>query len=378
VDASCSGEFLSCCTHRITEDILQAGLEKILAVSLSQISTRHQEDYEIQTFHHPCFPRRIYIKAPGILEIQKLMKFSAYGSLASRATRIMDDIDLNLLLGTNVSDVPCPGSWVRIKQACIYKGDLALVLYTPSEGDIVTIAVVPRFSVSQSKKRKGNGLFARAPLAPALLDPKIVAKFPSDEHNVHSIGSRRFYPNGLEFLQTPSVHSLKIEPSPSEAELLLFQSSFGLLDTTYEHEHIIQRAVYEAFHNKSKMLWHAGDRVRILEGTFVNILCSILEIDELNQSAIVEFGPPKPMRVEVMMYDLERQFLVGDQVRVALGENKGRTGSIVEIIDDVATIVEGTASQLTEVTPPLPFILLHLLIILPSSKSYCCILRAIS
>lgn len=358
----------------MTENILQAGIEKILAVSLLEIS-KTRGDCEIQTFHNPCFPRRIYIKAPGILEIQELMKFSAYGPLVSRATRIIDDIDLNLLLGTNAPDVPCPGSWVRIRQACIYKGDLALVLFTPSEGDIVTIVVVPRFSVSQSKKRKSNGLFARAAPAPALLDPRIVAKFPSDEHNVHSIGSRRFYPNGLEFLRTPSIHSLKIEPSPSEAELLLFQSSFGLLDSTYEHEHIIQRAVYEAFRNKSRTFWHAGDRVRILEGTFVNTSCSILEIDEANQSAIVEFGSPKPIRVEVMMYDLERQFLVGDQVRVALGENKGRTGSIVKIIDDVTTIVEGTASQLTEVTTPL--ILFHLLIILPSYKSYHYILRAI-
>ena len=349
MDASCSGEFLPCCTHRVTENILQPGIEKIFAESLLEISKTHG-DCEIQTFHNPRFPRRIYIKAPGIVEIQELMKFSAYGRLVSRATRIMDDINFNPMLAS-VPDVPCPGSWVRIRLTCIYKGDLALVLFPPGEGDVVTIVVVPRFSVSQSKKRKGNGLFARAAPAPALLDPKIVAQFPSNEHNVHTIGARRFYPNGLEFLWTPSIHSLEIEPSPSETELLLFQSSFGRLDLTYEFEHIIQRAVNEAFRNKSRTLWHTGDRVRILEGAFVDTSSFILEIDEANQSAIVEFGSPKPIHVEVSMNDLERQFLVGDQVRVALGENKGRMGSILEIINDVATIVEGTASQLTEVTP---------------------------
>ena len=105
------------------------------------------------------------------------------------------------------------------------------------------------------------------------------------------------------------------------------------------------------------------------------MLCSIYEIDEANQSTIVEFGSPKLMHVEVSMEDLERQFLVGDQVCVVLGENKGRTGSIIEISDDVGTIVEGTAYQLIEITPP--SILLHLLIILSSSEYCCCILRAI-
>ena len=75
------------------------------------------------------------------------------------------------------------------------------------------------------------------------------------------------------------------------------------------------------------------------------------------------------------MEDLERRFLVGDQIRVMLGENKGRTGSIIEISGDVGTIIEGTAHQLIEVTPP--SILLHLLIILSSSEYCCCILRAI-
>ena len=75
------------------------------------------------------------------------------------------------------------------------------------------------------------------------------------------------------------------------------------------------------------------------------------------------------------MEDLERRFLVGDQIRVMLGENKGRTGSIIEISDNVGTIVEGTAHQLIKVTPP--SILLHLLIILSSPEYCCCILKAI-
>jgi len=76
------------------------------------------------------------------------------------------------------------------------------------------------------------------------------------------------------------------------------------------------------------------------------------------------------------MEDLEQQFFVGHQVHVALGNNRGRMGSILQINDNVGIIVEGTANQLTEVTHP--SIIIHLLIVLPSLKSYCCILRAIT
>ena len=193
----------------------------------------------------------------------------------------------------------------------------------------------------------------------------------------------------LEFLQASGAHALMIESCPSEAELHLFQSSLVLLnaiyetknvslelfDVIYDLENVTWRAVNEAFHNKSRRLWHPGDQVQIWEGAFMDMLCSIHEINEANQSAVVEFGLPKLTHVEVSMEELEREFHVGDQVRVALGENKGRTGSIVKITNGIGTIVEGMAKDLIEVTPSAIFF--HLLITLSRFEYYCCILRAI-
>jgi len=319
-------------------------METILAEGLSKISQKIHGYSAIKTYHIPFLPRRLYIEAPGIAEIQEFMKFSAYHHLVSCATRVLDDIDRGFLHSTSKPDVPSTGSWVRIIQPGIYKGDLAVVYNTPSTGDIVLIAVVPRF---RNKKRKGKG---NARPAPALLDPKFVAQFPPDKYNIYFIESRKFTPNGLEFLWVASAHGLKIEPRPSEAELLLFQSSLGVLDDTFELDLVIQRAVKKAFCNKSRRLWRMGDRVRIVEGALVDTLCSIHEIDEDNRSVVVEFDSPKPTRVEVSLEEVERQFLVGDQVCVALGENKGRTGSIVEMNDGVGTIVERTANEVIEVS----------------------------
>ena len=235
------------------------------------------------------------------------------------------------------------------------------------------IAVVPRFKVSRDKKRKGSRATQRA-----LLDLKFLLKFPPNKENILFIGSRMFHSFGLEILRAPCAHTLKIKPRPSKTELFLFQSCFER-DITYNTEDmtysLIRQAVNKAFRNESRRLWQTGDRVQILEGTFKNTSCSIHEIDEANQSAIVEFSSPTPTRVEVSIEDLERHFVVGDQVRVALGKNKGWTGSIIAITGDVGTIIEGTANQLTEVTPP--SILHHLLIILPSSKFFCPISRPI-
>lgn len=339
-------------------------MEKILAESLLEITRKTHEDCGIKTHHIPYLPRRVFIEAPGIVEIQEFMQFSAYGRLVSRATRILDDINRNFLHSASIPDVPCPGSWVRIIQAGIYKGDVALVLFTPSEGDIVSIAVVPRYNISQNKKRKGNRSIAKAVSAPSLLDPKIMAKIPPDENNIHLIGSRTFHRTGLEFLKAPSAHALKVDQRPSEAELVLFQSCLERLDEIGKTENFIRCAVNKAFREESRKLWHAGDRVRILEGAFVDTVCSIYEIDEGNGTAVVEFGFT---RVEVSIEDLERHFLVGDHVRVAIGKNKGSIGSILEITGDVGTIVEMTANQqVIQVTHP--SILYHLLIILPSSK----------
>jgi transcription antitermination factor NusG len=322
-------------------------METILAGSLLEISQKTHGDSGIKAYHIPYLPRRIYIEAPGIAEIQEIMKCSAYGHLVSRVSRVLDDIDRGFLHGSRSPDVPSIGSWVRILQPGIYKGDLALVFATPSSGDIVTIAVVPRF---RNKKRKGKG---NARPASALLDPKFLTEFyPPDEENIHHIGSREFSSNGLEFLRAASAHALKTEPRPCEEELRLFRSSLEILDITFQLDAVLHYAVKKAFRNESRRLWRTGDRVQILEGAFVGTSCLIREIDEDNRSVIVEFDLQKPTRVEVRLEDVERQFLAGDKVRVALGEYKGRTGSIIEINDGVGTIVEGTANQVIEVSKP--------------------------
>ena len=187
-----------------------------------------------------------------------------------------------------------------------------------------------------------------------------MVKFPANKDDVHSIGSRNFTSNGLEFLWVASAHGLKIEPRPSKAELFLFHSSFGIVDKTFELDLVVQHAVNKAFHSRSRRSWCLGDRVQIVEGAFVDTMCHIHEIDEENQSIIVKLNLPILTCMDISLEDLEQQFLVGDQVRVMLGENKGRTGSIVEINDSVGTIVEQMANKVIEVNLTVFFFIYYL------------------
>ena len=84
-------------------------MESTLAETLFDISPKTHEDCAIKTYHIPYLPRRIYIEARGIVKIQELMKFSAYGHLVSHATCILDDMNNIFLHSTSTPDVPCMG-----------------------------------------------------------------------------------------------------------------------------------------------------------------------------------------------------------------------------------------------------------------------------
>jgi hypothetical protein len=156
-------------------------MEKVLADHLQDISGQMHDNCRILTHYVPYLPCRIYIEAPGIVKIQEIMKFSTYGHLLiSRTTRILDDNNRKFLHSNSIPELPCRRTWVRIIQPGIYKGDLAIILLAPREGpsDIVTIAIVPRFTNSKNKKRRGSNR-----PAPALLDLQLMENFPSGQNN---------------------------------------------------------------------------------------------------------------------------------------------------------------------------------------------------
>jgi transcription antitermination factor NusG len=245
-------------------------------------------------------------------------------------------MDREWLQGANISSPP-HGTWVRIVDRGLYYNDLALVV-SPRQGDLVTLAVVPRFSQNERKRRRKG-----TRLGPARLDAESLARLPFKE-NFYRSGLRKFHPNGLEFLLAPAAHALKPESNPSEEQLRPFEQSISLQRSEKSHDidWLLLDAVKSAYQQIVRDTWRAGDKIRIRVGKFISWRGRLNEIYP-SQSALVSVLDPNSLdttHVEIILASLERYFEIGDVVRVVIGMEKGRKGSITSIEDEVATIVE--------------------------------------
>lgn len=289
----------------------------------------------IRVHRLPQLPRRLYVEGPSLGEVQRLMTYSQL-TYHGRGIRVIDNVDRKWLQGDIIPLILPPATWVKITDRGLYKNDLALVVESPSQGDVVTLAVVPRFS-QNSKKTKRRGTKPD----PVRLDPESLAQLPFKE-NFHRSGLRRFHPNGLEFLLAPAAHTLYIENNPPEEELRPFEEAISL-QFRHDIDRLILDAVKSAYHRKVREMWRVGDRMRICDGEFIGCRCHLVEVDSSSQSALVSVLAPdssKPIHVHIDLAHLVQYFEIGDVVRVVIGMEKGRKGSITSIEEEVATIVE--------------------------------------
>ena len=175
----------------------------------------------IQIYCLPQLPHQLYVEGPSLRLVQRLITYSQ-STYHGRGICVIDDVDCKWLQGDNISlSLPC-ATWVKITERGLYSNDLALVVESPSQGDIVTLAVVPRFSQNE-KKRKRKGTRP----SPVHLDAESLAQLPFKE-NFYRSGSQRFHSSSLEFLLAPATHAVKVENPPPEEQLCLFEQSISL------------------------------------------------------------------------------------------------------------------------------------------------------
>lgn len=212
-----------------------------------------------------------------------------------------------------------------MKQRGLYYNDLALV-DGYGEGDLITLAVIPRFRDTKSKKR-GVGRTQQA-----LLSLDTLQRFPIMD-GIYKYRRRRFHPTGVELLVAPSVHAVTVEIKPREAELRLFElSNFNPL------------VIRETYYTIARHFWGAGDRVQIWAGDCKGMKGILYDINWQNESATVDMlespAPTRPIMLEVPIQEIERIFVEGDHVRVVVGLMKGKMGTIVSVTGEHVTILE--------------------------------------
>ena len=168
---------------------------------------------------------------------------------------IIDNVDHKWLQGDNIlSTLPC-GTWVKITNSGLYKNDLVLVVESPRQGDVMTLAVIPCFNQNE---RKWKWKSTRP--NPVLLNTESLDHLPFKD-NFHRLGSWKFHPSSLEFLLALAVHTLKLENNPSEEWLRLFEQSVSLYSRGKPHDIdlFLLDAVKLAYHWKVQETWHVRD-----------------------------------------------------------------------------------------------------------------------
>ena len=155
---------------------------------------------------------------------------------------VIDNVDHKWLLGKNILlSFPCT-MWVQITDHGLHQNDLALVVESPRQGYVVTLAVVPPFNQNKRKRRqKGT--------RPSPVNTESLAHLPFKD-NFHRSGSRKFYPSSLEFLLAPAIHTLKLKNNPSEEQLRPFEQSVSLHSRGKPHDidSLLLDAIKSAYH----------------------------------------------------------------------------------------------------------------------------------
>ena len=72
--------------------------------------------------------------------------------------------------------------WVQITDCGLYQNDLALIVESPRQGDVITLTVVPCFNQNERKRRKKD-----TRPSPVLLNAESLAHLPFKD-NFHKSG----------------------------------------------------------------------------------------------------------------------------------------------------------------------------------------------
>ncbi|KAJ3049133.1 transcription elongation factor spt5 [Rhizophlyctis rosea] len=250
----------------------------------------------------------------------------------------MEEMAACLTIKSKESDIQI-GQWVRVKRG-VYQGDLGKVQDISEGGDMITVRLIPRFDLDKGPKDQSNKrkkFDARPP-------QKVV---PMEEYK-HDMRRDRGGP-GLWIFRGEKLDAkgylekefklsgLDVEGiSPSLDELSKFEGASNDGGDTLERLANArlggaQFTAGETVEVTSGDLMHTTGTVQSVTGTVVTVL------------ADAQWGLRAPFEVEA--HTLRKKFKAGDFVRVANGTHKDETGMVVDVQDNIVTVLTDTGRQ---------------------------------
>lgn len=293
----------------------------------------------LSAFSRDSIRGSVYVEARHVTNVRGILEGIPRVRRLRGEHPCIDMVDLadRLPLLTMVeSPIIQPMSWVRLKRAGIYSGDLGFVFEVDAQTLQLSVYVVPRIQLDRKRKRKAQDSRRSRPPA-ALFDADAVAEYYGEKevdrinYIFHFKGDIYVKGGLLEAEYSPS-HVSVTDVNPTQPELDLFRAS--------QNESVLH--ALEA----GVVALHIGDRIQVFIGTFTGLSGRLVDIKGDNT---VVFETDDAMRREVYSYEIRKYFKLGDYVGALRGEFSGREGYIIELNRESALIYERTATVGNEV-----------------------------
>jgi transcription elongation factor SPT5 len=294
-------------------------------------------------------PGWIFLEAEHLTDVHHLCKDVHHIFLSN--THPADSQDILAYLTESPAHVPTEGSWIRIHKGP-YTGDLAFVIDILSGGLEVTVRIVPRINlnpgdVSTGKRKRGKAsseIPAEAAKKPdqRLFDPSTVAAVYGENsvepRNQVFIFQDEIYRDGLLEID---IDGPFMEGHPTREELMLFAKC-----PTVPPEYI-----KTALDLLSATELRNGDTVKIIAGQ-LNGSIGKIQNHRTTEADIFIDGLKEAVAIPISY--LRRCFAIGDHVKVVMGDEKGSTGMVTSITQDIVGVWDIDQAQQVSRRNPSP------------------------
>ncbi|KAI8377967.1 uncharacterized protein BYT42DRAFT_572337 [Radiomyces spectabilis] len=306
---------------------------------------RQYSDAPLETFS--AFAREslkgyIYIEARRQAHVQQALAnipFVYHSTLM--LVPIKDMIDS---INVQKKDVEIPlGGYVRVKRGK-YAGDIAQVLEVSDAQDSVRVKLVPRLDLQSNeddpglKRKKGaNARPAQRLFNPERLGNRFISSL--QKKGPYWVFNSDHFRNGY-LEKHMKVVALQIEGvNPTLDELAKFAGGGELNNEDGESMIDLSTLSTQAVNNaQSAALFQAGDTVEVTEGDMIH---STGVVDSVNDSSVVVLLDVEGFRKSVTLppRQLRKKFKEGDHVKVINGRFKDESGMIVNVNENVITML---------------------------------------
>jgi transcription elongation factor SPT5 len=307
----------------------------------------------------PCIPGSIYVEAPSALHV-RLACGGLHGTMGSIELVSLDDAVAVLTCGVG-PQVLDPHSWVRIRRG-LYTGDLAFVRsvvdHVPDGEDdedvfpstIATINLVPRIPLGiKIHKRKRQTISDRA--LPVLFNSRRYEtecqriKWDEDGRAQEDMWKFRcaIYRNGLLEMRVvmSTLNFKKVNPTREELEKWVESSD---QDVVLAAKNALVASRSE---NYASGLW-VGDRVEIKQGWAHTKKGKVQSIEGDVVYITSSSSPPISVRIS----EVQKYFVVGDNVWALSGPEVGLEGWCIKVKDGIVQVSEhGTHREVSSLYP---------------------------